>query len=152
MGVDAVVQVQPAEVSTLDADTVEFLAALSAEPAGPAQTTSVRMSAEVRTALRLAKRLGHDVDFAGLTEAALRSVLADIAQDIVFAGFDAVAPGGAPTLGQLAWAAAVFDGDPLADDRGFLDEVAERVAVVKPDADGDDVLFAARLARYEAAG
>jgi len=127
-----------------------FLHALAAEPEGPAEPTSVRLPAHLREAMKLAKELGYDVGFAAASEAMLRSILSDIAQDLVFATFDAVAPHSAPTLGQLAWAAALLEGDPLAEQRDLLDAVAEQVLALKPDADGDDVVLAARVLQQSA--
>ena len=88
--------------------------------------------------------------FAAASEAVLRSILTDIAQDLVFAAFDTAVTESAPTLGQLAWAAALLDGDPLAEQRDLLDAVAEQVVALKPDADGDDVVFAARVLQQSA--
>lgn len=127
-----------------------FLHALTAKPDGPAEPTSVRLPVHLREAMKLAKELGFDVGFAAASEAVLRSILSDIAQDLVFAAFDTVAPESAPSLGQLAWAAALLDGDPLAEQRDLLDAVAEQVAALKPDADGDDVVLAARVLQESA--
>ena len=103
--------------------------------------TSFRQPAALRDAVRVAVELGLAGSPNEVAVDAVRSRVEAFAQSLALEEHFAAHPHARPTLGDLTIAAAQLDGHPLADHHEFLRRCADEVAVIRPDADGEDVLL-----------
>jgi hypothetical protein len=103
--------------------------------------TSLRQPAALRDAVRVAVDLGLAESPNEVTVAAVRSRIEAFAQSLALTEHFAAHPHTRPSLGDLAIAAAGLDGHPLAAEPEFLRRCADEVAVIRPDANGEDVLL-----------
>lgn len=111
--------------------------------------TSTRLPRALHEAVRIAVELGMDSSANDATNRALRDRLDVFAQRLALDAHHRAHPGTRPSLAELARAAALLDGDPLADEPDLLEQAAREVGERWPDATGDDVLvYASALARH----
>jgi hypothetical protein len=112
--------------------------------------TSTRLPTMLYDAVRLAVELGMDTSANDATNQALRDRVEVFAQQLALEEHYRKHPTVRPTLAEVALAAALLDGDPLAERPDLLEQAAAEVAERWPDATGDDVLvYAAALARHQ---
>lgn len=104
--------------------------------------TSIRIPLALREAAALAvAELGAAASTTGLAVEALRSRLEAIVVEAALAAHYERHPGTAPSLAELAIAAAELDGNPLATQPRLIQDAAEAIIQRRPDADADDVLI-----------
>lgn len=132
---------------TTAAQLFRMLDRLDAEP--DTVVTSTRLPRALHDALRIAVELGMDASANDATNRALRDRLEVFAQRLALDAHHRAHPDARPSLAELARAAALLDGDPLADQPDLLEQAAQEVGERWPDATGDDVLvYASALARH----
>ncbi len=108
----------------------------------PSASTSMRLPAALRDAAALAVRELHVADSTTmLTAQALRRVLEGVVMDAALEAYFDDHPRLRPSLGDLAVAAALADGHPLASQPERLRQAAVEIVATHPDADADDVLL-----------
>jgi len=120
------------------ADLFEILDALDDSAS---TVTSFRQPAALRDAVRLAVELGLAGSPNEVAVEAVRNRVEAFAQSLALEEHFAAHPHARPTLGDLAIAAAELDGHPLADHHELIRQCADEVAVIRPDANGEDVLL-----------
>lgn len=114
--------------------------------------TSIRIPAALREAAALAvAELGAATSTTGLAVEALRSRLEAIVVEAALAAHYERHPGTAPSLAELAIAAAELDGNPLATQPRLIRDAALAIIQRHPDADADDVLIWAEALSSSAA-
>lgn len=109
--------------------------------------TSVRLSTSLREAVKAAVRAGMDDNPNDAMLNAVRDRLEAFTQRLALDLHYERFPESRPSLAEVAVAAAHLDDNPLAREPDLLHRAAEEVALVKPDADADDVLIYAAALR-----
>lgn len=132
-------------------EAVEQISGLLDNPALAASNASMRIPAALKDAAGLAgSELGLELSATTLTSDALRATLEAVVMQAILDDHYVRYPDSRPDLGDLAIAAAEFDGHRLAEEPDRLLRAAAEIADVHPDASPEDVLLWAEARAYAA--